>query len=58
VRQPLQKLGQQATDTLLALIDGRQAGAPRVAPRNIVLPTEIVTGATLAAPRGDPLPIA
>lgn len=58
VRQPLQKLGQQATETLLALIDARQAGAPRVAPRNIVLPTEIVTGATLAAPRSAPLPIA
>jgi LacI family transcriptional regulator len=58
VRQPLQQLGRQATDTLVGLIDARQAGTSRHAQRNIVLPTEIVMGATLAAPRGEPLSIA
>jgi LacI family transcriptional regulator len=58
VRQPLQQLGREATETLLSLIEARQAGGTSSAPRNIVLPTETVTGATLAAPRSAPRSIA
>jgi LacI family transcriptional regulator len=54
VRQPLQQLGLQAAETLLSLIEARQ---PR-ALRNIVLPTQTMTGATLAAPRCGPCTIA
>lgn len=57
VRQPLQQLGRQAAEALLLQIETRHENAPRLGPRNIVLPTEIVTGATLAAPRAAPLAI-
>jgi len=51
VRQPLQELGRQAAELLVSRIESRhEADSPAEAP-NIVLPTEIVEGATLAAPR-------
>jgi LacI family transcriptional regulator len=57
VRQPLQELGRQAADILTSHIEARHGNASRQRPRNIVLPTELVAGATLAAPRTAPLPI-
>ena len=58
VRQPLRRLGQQAVEVLVARIEARLHDTPYRGPRNIVLPTEIVAGATLAAPRGAALGIA
>ena len=58
VRQPLQQLGRQATEILVSRIEARHERASRRAPHNIVLPTEIVTGATLAVPRNTPIAIA
>jgi LacI family transcriptional regulator len=52
VRQPLKELGRQATEVLAARIEARHA------PPTVVLPTEIVERATLAAPRAAPLAIA
>lgn len=58
VRQPLQQLGRQATEILLSRIEVRHDNASDGAPRSVVLPTELVAGATLAAPRTAPLAIA
>jgi LacI family transcriptional regulator len=57
VRQPLQQLGRQAAEILLLRIDARPEDASRRAPGIVVLPTECVPGATLAAPRTTPLAI-
>jgi len=57
VRQPLQQLGRQAAEILLSRIEARNDDASRHVPGNIVLPTEIVEGATLAAPRAARLAI-
>jgi LacI family transcriptional regulator len=58
VRQPLQQLGLQAAEILLSRIEARKGSASHRAPRNIVLPTELVAGATMAAPRKARLAIA
>jgi DNA-binding LacI/PurR family transcriptional regulator len=58
VRQPLQQLGLQAAEILLSRIEARKGSASHRAPTNIVLPTELVMGATLAAPRKARLAIA
>lgn len=57
VRQPLLELGQRAVQTLVARIEARRSGIPDEAAETIVLPTEIVPGLTLAAPRGVPFRI-
>jgi LacI family transcriptional regulator len=57
VRQPLLELGQQAVETLVARIEARRDGRQDEASATIVLPTEIVPGLTLAAPRGGPVRI-
>jgi LacI family transcriptional regulator len=58
VRQPLRQLGQQAVQILVARIDAQRAEQPYRGPKNIVLHTEIVAGATLAAARPSALVIA
>ncbi len=58
VRQPLRELGRRAVEELIARIDARRQDAPLRGPRNIVLPTETIPGATLAAPRARSLLIA
>jgi len=58
VRQPLQQLGRQAAETLLSRIEARPGDASGRPPPTVVLPTEMVEGATLAAPRTVPLTIA
>lgn len=57
VRQPLQQLGRQAAEILISAIQARHDGTAQRSLRNIVLPTEVVAGATLAGPRGVPLAI-
>jgi LacI family transcriptional regulator, galactose operon repressor len=57
VQQPLQQLGQRAVEVLLARIGARQQDASDLAPRSVVLPTEIVSGTSWAAPRTVPLAI-
>ena len=54
VRQPLHELGQRAARLLVAGIDAKLGDSPRPPSTTIVLPTEIVAGATLAAPRATP----
>jgi LacI family transcriptional regulator len=56
-RQPLQEMGRQAVQVLMHLIDGHRRGEPYRGPLNIVLPTDIVPGRTLAAPRRTTLTI-
>lgn len=58
VRQPLRELGRRAVEVLIARIEARRQDTTLRGPKNIVLPTETVAGATLAAPRTTPLPIA
>ena len=53
VRQPLHDMGAFATQTLLRLIEERQA-APSETPRNIVFDTEIVIRGSIAAPPAEP----
>ena len=57
VRQPLRQLGVQAVEVLLARIDARARDMAYSGPGNVVLPTEIVLSATLAAPRALPLTV-
>jgi len=59
VRQPLQMLGRQAAEILIGQIESRHGGpahAERL-PQTIVLPTEVVPGATMAEPRREALVI-
>lgn len=58
VRQPLQQLGQRSAQTLIAQIESRRGGAALRSPSNIVLPTEVVPGVTVAGPRRRRLSIA
>lgn len=58
VRQPLSGLGRQAVKRLMEDIDALRNEAPRRGAMTIVLPTELVVGATLAAPRKTALTIA
>jgi LacI family transcriptional regulator len=51
VAQPLGQLGRQAVDVLVGLIEARHERAPAHAATSIVLPTVVVPGATLSAPR-------
>jgi LacI family transcriptional regulator len=57
-RQPLQEMGRQAVVVLMQLIETQRRGEPYEGPLNIVLPTEVVPGRTLAKPRRRILTIA
>jgi LacI family transcriptional regulator len=57
VRQPLQQMGQQALELLMARIGSKHETTSPAEPGNIVLPTEIVEGATLDAARTAPIAI-
>ncbi|MED5621924.1 LacI family DNA-binding transcriptional regulator [Ideonella sp. BN130291] len=57
VRQPLHELGRRAVEELVRRIDTSHQGEPHAGPSSIVLPTEIVPGATLAPPRRSSLTI-
>lgn len=58
VRQPLREMGHRAVELLVARIDARHAGQPDPATPTQVLPTELVPGRSLGAPRATPLAIA
>jgi len=51
VRQPLHEMGRRAVEVLVQRIEALRRGEPYPGPLNIVLPTEIVPGETLAGPR-------
>jgi len=51
VRQPLHELGRRAVEVLVQRIEARRRGEPYPGPFNVVLPTQIVLGSTLAEPR-------
>lgn len=51
VRQPLHQMGRRAVEVLVERIESMRRGAPYAGAPNIVLPTEIIAGTTLAAPR-------
>jgi DNA-binding LacI/PurR family transcriptional regulator len=51
VRQPLHEIGRRAVELLLQHIEAQRRGEAYAGPLNLVLPTEIVPGATLAAAR-------
>jgi LacI family transcriptional regulator len=57
VRQPLCEMGHRAVKLLVERIEAKHRDAVYRAPNNIVLPTEIVLGQSLAAPRATPLVI-
>lgn len=58
VRQPLHEMGRRAVEMLVQRIEALRRGEPHPGPFNIVLPTEIVPGETLAEPRRTRLSIA
>lgn len=58
VSQPLGQLGRQAVDTLIGLIEARQDQTPVHVATSTVLPTVVVPGATLFAPRTTQITIA
>jgi len=58
VRQPLREMGHRAVQLLVGRIEARHAGRPDPAPPGVVLPTELVPGRSLGAPRAVPLAIA
>ena len=51
VRQPLHELGRRAAEVLVQRIEALRRGEPHAEPLNIVLPTEIISDATLGRPR-------
>lgn len=55
VRQPLHDMGRLAVEILVQRVQALKQGEPYPGPFNIVLPTEIIPGATLSAPRPTPL---
>lgn len=57
VRQPLDQLGRQAVHRLLEGIEAAHGNAPLPQAGSTVLPTELVAGTTLSAPRGLPITI-
>lgn len=57
VRQPLYEMGRRALEVLMERIEALRRGEPYLGPFDIVLPTEIVSGETLAGPRRTPLSI-
>jgi LacI family transcriptional regulator len=58
VRQPLHEMGRRAVEVLIQRIEALRRAEAYTGPSNIVLPTEIVLGATLAEPRRTRLTIA
>lgn len=58
VHQPLHEIGRRAVEVLVQWIEAAHGGEAYAGPKRIVLPTEIVAGSTLAAPRQAPLTIA
>jgi DNA-binding LacI/PurR family transcriptional regulator len=58
VRQPLDELGREAARALVLRIDAMRSGEAFGGPMELVLPTEIVQGVTLATPRATALTIA
>jgi DNA-binding LacI/PurR family transcriptional regulator len=54
VHQPLHEMGQRAVEVLLQRIEALRRGEPYPGPFNILLPTDIVPGETLAG-RGQTL---
>ncbi|HEY8974940.1 MAG TPA: LacI family DNA-binding transcriptional regulator [Burkholderiaceae bacterium] len=55
VRQPLHEMGRLAVEVLVRRIEALRQGEPDPGPANIVLPTELITGATLVrAPASRP----
>jgi len=58
VRQPLREMGHRAVRLLMDRIEAKHQDAIYRAPSNIVLPTEIVLGQSLAAPRTKSVTIA
>jgi len=57
VRQPLHETGRRAVEVLMQRIEAQRRNEPVGAPLNILLPTEIIPGATLGAPRRQRLAI-
>ncbi|MEP6506405.1 MAG: LacI family DNA-binding transcriptional regulator, partial [Betaproteobacteria bacterium] len=57
VRQPLREMGQRAVKLLVDRIEAKHQDTSYRVPNNIVLPTEVVLGQSLATPRGHPLVI-
>ena len=49
VRQPLHAMGRRAVEVLVQRIEALRHGEPSSGPLNIVFPTEIVPGVTLAS---------
>jgi len=58
VRQPLHEIGRRAVEVLMQRIEAQRRREPYGGPFNVVLPTEIIPGATLAGPRRTRLTIA
>jgi len=50
VRQPLHDMGRLATEVLVGCIDASHRGEAYAGPSRILMPTETITGATLALP--------
>ena len=57
VRQPLREMGHRSVRLLMDRIEAKHRDAVYRAPSNIVLPTEIVLGQSLTAPRSKTLAI-
>jgi len=57
VRQPLREMGHRAVQLLMERIEAKHRDTADRGPSNIVLPTEIVLGQSLAAPRAASLTI-
>ena len=57
VRQPLREMGHRAVRLLMDHIEAKRQGTTYRVPSNIVLPTEIVLGQSLAAPRSKAIAI-
>ena len=58
VRQPLHEMGRRAVEVLLECIAAHQRGEAYGGPSVVLLPTQTVTGATLASPRRTILTVA
>jgi LacI family transcriptional regulator len=58
VHQPLHEMGRRAVEVVMQRIEALREGEPYSGPFDIVLPTQIVSGETLAAPRRTRLAIA
>jgi DNA-binding LacI/PurR family transcriptional regulator len=58
VHQPLHEFGRRAVEVLMQWIEAIHRGEAYTGPENVVLPTAVVAGATLAEPRRTRLTIA